>query len=102
MLQRMPVPLLAVANAVCAAVSIAIVYFAFRDWPTRYASHTLSWSVVLFFLSFVGMSVVGSISTGLYAYMKREVLLRVATVPAALLGSGFALGLLKAALTGDF
>jgi hypothetical protein len=98
----MPVPLLAGANAVCAAVSIAIVYFAFRDWPARYASHTLSWSVVLFFLVFVGASVVGLISTGFYAHKQREILLRWTIIPAILLGTGFALGLSKALLTGDF
>jgi hypothetical protein len=94
--------LLAVTNAVCIAISIAIIHFAFRDWPIRYADHTLSWSVVLFFLVFVSVSVVGAISAGLYVQRKHEILLRVAAAPAFLLGIGFALGLLKAVLTGDF
>ncbi|WP_235785755.1 hypothetical protein [Sphingomonas sp. PR090111-T3T-6A] len=89
-------------NAVSAAVSVAIIYFAFRDWPARYASHSLSWSVVAFFLAFVSLSIAGVIATALYAHRKRETLLRVAAAPAVLLGAGFALGVLKAALTGDF
>jgi hypothetical protein len=100
--QRIPVPLLAAANVVCAAVSIAIVYFAVRDWPARYASQTLSWSVVLFFLLFVVVTVVGAISTTLYAYNRQELLLKLAAVPSIMLSVGFALGLLKASVTGDF
>lgn len=100
--QRMPIAFLIAANAACAVLALAIVCFAFRDWPARYASHTLSLSVTLFFLAFVGVSVAGSIATGLYAHRKHEALLRLAAAQALLLGTGFAVGLLKAALTGDF
>jgi hypothetical protein len=103
MRQSTVLPMLAGSNAVCAAISLAIVYFAFRDWPARYAAHALSFSVVLFFLFFVAVSVVGSIATGLYVRQRKgEVLLRLASGPAILLATGFGLGLLKMSLTGDF
>jgi hypothetical protein len=98
----MSLRLLACANVACSAISVAIAYFACRDWPARAASHTPSYSVVLFFLFFIAISIVCLIATRLYARTRSEVLLRLAAGPAILLGIGFGLGLLKAVLTGDF
>jgi hypothetical protein len=94
--------LLIAANALCLAVSAAIVFFAIRDWPARYSHHTLSWSVAAFFVAFVGISVVGSAVTPSYLRTRRGTLLWLTLAPVMLLGTGFALGLLKAIATGDF
>jgi hypothetical protein len=102
MLKPVPLLVLASANAVCLAISVAIIHFALRDWPIRYANNTLSWSVVLFFLTFIGSSTAGTIATGLLARERHGVLLRVAATPVVILCAGMALGVLKALMTGDF
>ena len=102
MSQRARMGILIAANGVCLVVAAAVVFYAVRDWPARYADGTLSWSVTGFFVAFVALSIAGSVATAMYARAGSRMLLRLSAAPAALAAAGFVLGLLKAATTGDF
>src|ERR1700761_9156629 len=92
---------LVAGNVICAAIAAAIVFYAIRTWPARYANHTLSWSVTGFFVLFVTLSAVGSVAAIIYLRGARSLFLKLAAAPLSLLGLGLLVGLTKAAMTGD-
>jgi hypothetical protein len=93
--------LLLIANAICLAIAAAIVFYAVRDWPARYATHTLSWAVTGFFICFVALTITGSLALVAYMRAKNGLLLKLAQAPLYLLVFAIAIGLFKALITGD-
>jgi hypothetical protein len=95
-------PALATADFACLVASGVIVLQAMRDWPARYRLHSLSWSIAIYFIVFVALSVLGP-AVAWYSWRTRnyQAMFGAAGAPVWWFGLGAAIGVLKLLATGD-
>ena len=99
---RLSAAALAVSDFLCLALAAAIAFHAIRDWPARYAHHTLSWSVSAFFIVSMALAVSGPLAALVFLRNgDKSKATSAALAPGVWFGFGGVLALVKLLATGD-